>query len=389
MSADIDTTDKKTTDRGLILLAAGGTGGHLFPAQALAEVLISRGWRVDLVTDERGDRYGGKFPAEKMHIIPAATVRGGNPLTYAKTAWVLGIGVLRSFLLISRLRPRVVVGFGGYPTVSPVIAAGLRKVKTVIHDQNAVMGRANRLLADRVDVVATSFPKVHMLGEKNAGKAVQTGAPVRASVIEAAAPYVAPEPGGEFRLLVFGGSQGARIFSDVVPGAIARLDEAHKARLRLVQQCREEDMERVRFAYESIGVDAELAPFFPDLPNRIADAHLVVSRSGAGTVAELAVIGRPAILVPLPHAIDNDQLLNATALAQAKGGWLLPQPAMTPHRLAEELTQRMDAPDMLAQASAAASAVGNPRAAEALADVVEALAEGGAMPAGISGATAA
>lgn len=381
--------DAKKPDRGLILLAAGGTGGHLFPAQALAEVLISRGYRVDLVTDERGDRYGGKFPAEALHIVPAATVRGGNPLTYLKTAWVLGLGVVRSFFLIGRLKPRVVVGFGGYPTLSPVIAASLRKVKTIIHDQNAVMGRANRMLADRVDVVATSFPKVHMLGEKNAGKAVRTGAPVRASVIEAVAPYDPPAPDGDFRLLVFGGSQGARIFSDVVPGAIARLDEAHKDRLRLVQQCREEDIERVRSGYQAIGVDAELAPFFADMPTRIANAHLVVSRSGAGTVAELAVIGRPAILVPLPHAIDNDQLLNATALAQVKGGWLLPQSAMTPHRLAEELTKRMDAPELLAAASKAAQAVGNPRAAETLADVVEALAEGRPIPSTMSGATAA
>ncbi|MEJ8571850.1 undecaprenyldiphospho-muramoylpentapeptide beta-N-acetylglucosaminyltransferase [Microbaculum marinum] len=380
--------------RGLILLAAGGTGGHLFPAQALAEVLIARGWRVDLVTDERGDRYGGRFPAEKMHIIPAATVRGGNPLTYLKTSWVLGIGVMRAWLLIGRLKPKVVVGFGGYPTLSPVIAASLPGfggggVKTIIHDQNAVMGRANRLLADRVDAVATSFPKVHMLGEKNAGKAVRTGAPVRAAVLDVVAPYDPPQPYGDFRLLVFGGSQGARIFSDVVPGAIARLDEAHRGRLVLVQQCREEDIERVRSAYEAIGIDAELAPFFSDLPQRIADAHLVVCRSGASTVAELAVIGRPAVLVPLPHAIDNDQLLNATALAQAKGGWLLPQPAFTPHRLAEELAARMDAPEMLANAAQAASAVGNPRAAETLADVVEALAEGRPMPAETAGASAA
>jgi UDP-N-acetylglucosamine--N-acetylmuramyl-(pentapeptide) pyrophosphoryl-undecaprenol N-acetylglucosamine transferase len=375
--------------KGLILLAAGGTGGHLFPAQALAEVLIARGWRVDLVTDERGDRYGGEFPAEAMHIIAAATVRGGNPLTYAKTMGVIGIGVARAFLLIGRLKPKAVAGFGGYPTLAPVIAATLRGVRTVIHEQNAVMGRANRLLADRVDVVATSFPKVHMLGEKNARKAVRTGAPVRSAVLEAIAPYDIPKPGGDFRLLVFGGSQGARIFSDVVPGAVARLDEAHRGRLRLVQQCREEDIDRVRAGYEAIGVDAELAPFFADLPKRIADAHMVVSRSGASTVAELAVIGRPAILVPLPHAIDNDQLLNATALAQAKGGWLLPQPAFTPHRLAEELTARMDHPDQLAAAAKAAHAVGNPSAAEALADVVEALAAGRQMPAELKGTSAA
>ncbi len=375
--------------KGLILLAAGGTGGHLFPAQALAEVLLARGWRVDLVTDERGDRYGGKFPAGEIHIIPAATVRGGNPLTYLKTATILGIGVLRAMLLIGRLKPKVVAGFGGYPTLAPVMAASLRGVKCLIHDQNAVMGRANRMLADRVDVVATSFPKVHMLGETNAAKAVRTGAPVRAAVIAAVTPYDPPAPGGEFRLLVFGGSQGARIFSDVLPGAVARLDEAHRVRLSIVQQCREEDIERVRSAYDAIGVTPTLAPFFADLPEQIARAHLVISRSGASTVAELAVIGRPSLLVPLPHAIDNDQLLNATALAQAKGGWLLPQPSFTPHRLADELVSRMDAPEGLAAAARAAKAVGNPLAAETLADVVEALAEGRAMPASAIGAAAA
>jgi UDP-N-acetylglucosamine--N-acetylmuramyl-(pentapeptide) pyrophosphoryl-undecaprenol N-acetylglucosamine transferase len=375
--------------KGLVLLAAGGTGGHLFPAQALAEVLIARGWRVDLVTDERGDRYGGKFPAQAIHIIPAATVRGGNPLTYLKTAAILGFGVVRAMLLIGRLKPKVVAGFGGYPTLAPVMAASLRGVKCLIHDQNAVMGRANRLLADRVDVVATSFPKVHMLGEANAAKAVRTGAPVRAAVLAAVAPYEAPAPGGEFRLLVFGGSQGARIFSDVVPGAVARLDEAKRARLAIVQQCREEDIERVRMAYEAIGVKATLAPFFADLPEQIARAHLVISRSGASTVAELAVIGRPSILVPLPHAIDNDQLLNATALAQAKGGWLLPQPSFTPHRLVDEIASRMDSPEALAAAAEAARAVGNPHAAETLADVVEALADGRAMPASATGAVPA
>lgn len=375
--------------KGLVLLSAGGTGGHLFPAQALAEALIARGWRVDLVTDERGDRYGGTFPAQAVHIIPAATVRGGNPLTYAKTAAILGIGVIRAMLLIGRLKPKVVAGFGGYPTLAPLIAASMRGVKCLIHDQNAVMGRANRMLADRVDVVATSFPKVHMLGEANAGKAVRTGAPVRAAVLAAAAPYDPPAPGGSFRLLVFGGSQGARIFSDVVPGAVARLDETHRQRLSIVQQCRAEDIERVRMAYEAIGVQATLAPFFADLPVEIARSHLVVARSGASTVAELAVIGRPAILVPLPHAIDNDQLLNATALAQAKGGWLLPQPSFTPHRLAEELAARMDGPEALAAAAEAAKAVGNPRAAETLADVVEALAEGRSMPAAATGAAAA
>jgi UDP-N-acetylglucosamine--N-acetylmuramyl-(pentapeptide) pyrophosphoryl-undecaprenol N-acetylglucosamine transferase len=268
-----------------------------------------------------------------------------------------------------------------------LVAARLKGIPSALHEQNAVLGRANRMLAPRVSAIATSFETVKFLEGAIRAKARMTGNPVRGVVLEhAAAPYPPLKAEGPFNLLVFGGSQGARIFSDVVPGAIARLNEAHCARLKLVQQCREEDLERVRMGYEAIGVDAELAPFFSDLPKRIADAHLVISRSGASTVAELAVIGRPGMLVPLPHAIDNDQLLNATALAQAKGGWLMPQPSFTPHRLAEELTNRMDNPDALANAAEAAKAVGNPRAAEALADVVEALAEGREVPAALKGA---
>jgi UDP-N-acetylglucosamine--N-acetylmuramyl-(pentapeptide) pyrophosphoryl-undecaprenol N-acetylglucosamine transferase len=305
-----------------------------------------------------------------------------------KSFWTIWRGVRQASEVIRHIKPEVVIGFGGYPTLPPLYAATRRKVPTIVHEQNAVIGRANRALAARVAAIAGGF-----LSDREgafADKIVVTGNPVRPAVLEAAkTPYRPSREDQPFRLLVFGGSQGARIFSDVVPGAVARLDEAHRGRLKLTQQCREEDIERVRSGYAAIGVEAELAPFFLDLPKRIADAHLVVSRSGASTVAELAVIGRPAILVPLPHAIDNDQLLNATALAQAKGGWLLPQSAFTPHRLAEELTARMDAPDQLVAASEAARAVGNPRAAEALADVVVALAEGRPMPAELKGASAA
>jgi UDP-N-acetylglucosamine--N-acetylmuramyl-(pentapeptide) pyrophosphoryl-undecaprenol N-acetylglucosamine transferase len=359
-----------------VLIAAGGTGGHLFPAQALSEALGARGYRVDLVTDARGGRFESGFPKERTHIVPAATVRGGGPLAYLRTAAILTGGLARAYGLIGRQKPRVVVGFGGYPTVPPLLAAAIRRVPSLIHEQNAVMGRANRMLAGRVDAIATSFPEVQLLAARNRHKVIQTGAPVRKAVIAAAAPYSAPGPRSRFRLMIFGGSQGARIFSEVVPAAIGRLDEKLRKRLTVVQQCRQEDLARVRETYRSIGIEAELAPFFDDLPQRISDCHLVISRSGASTVAELGVLGRPAILVPLPHAIDNDQLLNATALAHAKGAWLMPQASFTPHRLAEELATRMAEPGVLASAAEAARALGNPRAADALADAVEALAGG-------------
>lgn len=360
----------------LILLVAGGTGGHLFPAQALAEALAERGYPVELAADSRVEKFRESFPARKVHVVPSATIGSRSPLALLRTGVKLATGLLKSLALLRRTRPAVVVGFGGYPTLPPLIAARFLGIRTALHEQNAVLGRANRMLASKIDMIATSFPKVAMLGEGNAARVVPTGAPVRSAVKAASSPYDAPQAGGEFRLLVFGGSQGARIMSDVVPGAVGRLDEAHRARLKVVQQCREEDLERVRMGYEALGVAAELQPFFLDLPQRIANAHLVVSRSGASTVAELAVIGRPAILVPLPHAVDNDQLLNATAMAKAGGGWLLPQASFDPHRLAEEIATRMDHPEQMAEAAHAARQIGNPDAAGTLADAVIALAEG-------------
>ena len=358
-----------------IVLSAGGTAGHLFPAQALAEVLIARGQTVDLVTDERGDRYGGRFPARDIHIVPSATFGSRNPVKMAGTAVTLARGFARAWGLIGRLDPAVVIGFGGYPTLPPLIDAAMRGKRTAIHDQNAIMGRANRLLAGRVDMIATSFPEVKLVRDKDRPKMVQTGVPVRPAVIEAsAASYEVPEPGGTLKVLVFGGSQGARVFADMVPPAIALMSATHRARLRIVQQCRPEDMDRVRSAYAEAGVEAELAEFFTDLPKRMASAQLVVSRSGASTVAELAVIGRPGLMVPLPHALDNDQLMNATALQDAKGGTVLPQAELNPQRLADDLARLMDDPAPLAATVANAKAFGNPRAAETLADAVMALA---------------
>jgi UDP-N-acetylglucosamine--N-acetylmuramyl-(pentapeptide) pyrophosphoryl-undecaprenol N-acetylglucosamine transferase len=354
----------------LVLLAAGGTGGHLFPAEALAEALRSRGVIVDLATDERAEQFGRKFPARQVHVIASATVRGRDPLSLARTAGRLGLGTIQAMRLLGRIRPAAVVGFGGYPTVPPVLGATLRKIPTLIHEQNAVMGRANRFLAPRVTAIATSFAGVLAREPKLDTKATRTGNPVRPAVISAVTPYVAPESGGRLRLLTFGGSQGARIMADIVPPAIERLDRALQARLSVVQQAREEDLARVKDSYARARIAAEVAPFFTDLPARIATSHLVVARSGASTVAELATIGRPAILVPLPHALDQDQSANAAVLERAGAAVRLRQDDFTPERLAAEIAALASAPQKLAAMAAAARLQGAVDAAERLAGLV-------------------
>jgi len=355
----------------LVLLAAGGTGGHLFAAEALAEALSRRGIAVALATDDRAERYGKTFPARDIHVIASATVRGRNPLSLARTAAMLGIGTMQGLRLLTRMRPAAVVGFGGYPTIPPVLAATLRKIPTVIHEQNAVMGRANRFLAPRVDAIATSFAGVLDREGKLNAKATRTGNPVRPVVIAAAAtPYAAPDTTGPIRLVVFGGSQGARIMADIVPPAVERLARQLQARLAVVQQAREEDLARVTDIYARAKVAAEVAPFFADLPARIASSHIVVARSGASTVAELAAIGRPAILVPLPHALDQDQSANAGVLERAGGAMRLRQDDFTPDRLAAEITALASAPQKLVAMAAAARSQGATDAAERLADLV-------------------
>ncbi len=352
-----------------VLLAAGGTGGHLFPAEALASALVQRGSKVHLATDRRAARYGSAFADDAIHIISSATLRGRNPVAVSRTAALLGIGMLQAFALVGRLKPAAVIGFGGYPTIPPVLAACWRGVPSLIHDANAVIGRANRLLAPRVSAIATTFPDVFHNDPGLAGKATLTGNPVRPAVIAAAATPYTTEP-GRLRLLVFGGSQGARIMADIVPPAIGQLDAGLRGHLAIVQQVREEDLSRVREAYANLCVAAEVAPFFSDLPARMAAADLVVARSGASTVAELAAIGRPAILVPLPHALDQDQFANAGILERAGGARRIAQDAFTPRRLAEEIAGLAAAPARLQAMAAAARSVGRLDAAERLADLV-------------------
>ncbi len=360
-----------------VLVAAGGTGGHLFPAEALAADLRERGIPVHLVTDRRAERYGGAFAEDTIHVVASATFASRNPLALARTATMLGRGYFQARALLARLKPAAVVGFGGYPTVPPLLAAAWSGVPTVIHDANAVIGRANRFLAPRVTAIATSFPDVFSQRPDLAAKATLTGNPVRPAVVTAAnTPY--PWPGNALRLLVFGGSQGARIMADIVPAAIGLLDAGLRGRLAIVQQARDEDLRRVREAYARLAVSAETAPFFADLPARIAASHLIVSRSGASTVAELAAIGRPSILVPLPHALDQDQFANAGVLEAAGGAIRLTQDAFTPRRLAAELSALAGAPARLTDMALAAKSVGRLDAADRLGNLVVKVAAGGA-----------
>ncbi len=355
----------------LVLLAAGGTGGHLFPAQALREALRRRGAAIHLATDERVARYGGDFPADEVHEIPSATPSGRSPIGMAKAAMKLGQGLLSAWSLIGRLKPAVVVGFGGYPTVPPVLAASLRGVPTVLHEQNGVLGRANRLLASRATAIATGFETVRGLPEDLASRRVHTGNPVRPPVLAAAAtPYEPPSAGGRLRLVAFGGSQGARVMSDVVPAAIDLLTPAEQARIDIVQQAREEDLGRVRTTYGRMPLHATVSAFFTDMPAHIAAAHLVIARAGASTVAELSVVGRPSILVPLPQSLDGDQAANAVTLEAIGAAQVIPQTDFTPRRLAAELSARLADPSGLTRAAEAARSAGIPDAAERLADLV-------------------
>lgn len=361
--------------RCLVVVVAGGTGGHLFPAAALSHVLAVRGMEVHLVTDERAAKYGGDFPAHAIHKVSAATPSSGGLFARAMAIFTLIRGTVAARRLVKRLRPRAVIGFGGYPTVPPVLAATQLRVPTLLHEGNAVIGRANRFLASRVDAIAKGFEVLGGLPESMAAKTRLTGNPVRPMVIDAQAPF--PNfADGTLRILVTGGSQGAKIFSDIVPAAIELMPEATRQKLIVVQQARGEDEDRLRDAYRRLGVDAEVKSFFSDLPGRIAQAHLVIARAGASTLSELAVIGRPAILVPLPHALDQDQAANAKQFAAGGAAFVVAQNAFSPQWLATALVEAQGDAASLARRAAAAKRAGIPDAAERLADLVQSLMTG-------------
>jgi UDP-N-acetylglucosamine--N-acetylmuramyl-(pentapeptide) pyrophosphoryl-undecaprenol N-acetylglucosamine transferase len=367
--------------RKVAVVAAGGTGGHLFPAQALAEALIQRGWTIVLASDERVAGLAQDFPAEERIGLSAATFRRGDPVGMVRAGIAVFRGVLQARQAFRRIGPQVVVGFGGYPSAPALVAAILDKRPTVIHEQNAVMGRTNRRLAPHVTTVACAFPTLAKAPAKVEGKAQVVGNPVRPPIRALFdVPYIPPEPNGPVRLLVTGGSQGARLLSELVPEAVKALPEDLRKRLRVVQQTRKESMATARRAYRDANVDHEIAPFFRDLASRLREAHLVVGRAGAGTVCELAVAGKPSILVPLAIALDDDQGHNARLLLDAGAAEVAREHHLNVATLSNALVQLLGNPLRLSRMSEGARAVAIPDAAERLAEVVERTASGAYAP---------
>lgn len=356
----------------LLVIAAGGTGGHMFPAQALAEEMLRRGWRVQLATDERGLRYGAGFPeAVGRVILSSGTFAQGGVAARLLAPFRILAGIMGAVRRFRRDWPACVAGFGGHPALPALAAAWQLGLPRLIHEQNAVLGRVNRLFARRVDrVVCGTWPVTNA----PAGAVLaHLGNPVRDAVLAAADTPYAPPGEGAVSLTVFGGSQGASAFARLVPAAVTLLPEALRRRLRIVQQVRPGEEGEVAAAYDAAGVSAELAPFFNDIPRHMAAAQLVIARSGASSVAELAAIGRPSILIPYPHAMDDHQTANAMALAQPGGAILAPEAGLTTDALARHIAQILLDPEGAVRMAAAAKAVGRPGAARDLAGLVEEL----------------
>lgn len=360
-----------TMAKPLVVLAAGGTGGHVFPAEALAAELGTRGYRLALITDRRGGNLSGRLAELETHRVRAGGIVGKGFFARIFSAFEILIGTFQAWFLLRRMKPAVVVGFGGYASVPTMLAAAYSGTKAAIHEQNAVLGRANRLLASRVEKIATSFEKVSSIPEPALSNVIVTGMPVRPAVATVRnREYPNLSDDGTINLAVFGGSQGAHIFSEVVPAAMKRLSDKTRARIKITQQSRPEDIDQARSAYQALGIDAAISNFFDDVPEHIADAHLVICRSGASTIAELTTIGRPAIMVPYRHAVDDHQSKNAHAVDEVGGGWLIPEDAFSEDVLADRIESLFAMPRMLENAASAAKSAGKPDAAARLADMV-------------------
>ncbi|MES2033872.1 MAG: undecaprenyldiphospho-muramoylpentapeptide beta-N-acetylglucosaminyltransferase [Pseudomonadota bacterium] len=356
----------------IAVIAAGGTGGHMFPAQALAEELARRGWRILLATDERGALYADKFPADMRISLSAATAKAGDPIGMIKAGVAVLQGTLQARKIFKRMDPAVVVGFGGYPSLPALLAAIGQKRATVIHEQNAVFGRVNRFIAGAVDEVACAFPTLEKAKPEVQARAHVIGSPVRPEIRAlATAAYTPPGPEGPIRILVTGGSQGARLLSELTPEAISRLPEEIRARLEVQQQTRKESMDIARRVYADALVKAEVAPFFRDMAGRLKAAHLVIGRAGSSTVCELAVAGRPSVLVPLKIAADDHQTFNARLLSDPGAAAVCPEEELTVNSLAGALNALLKDPAQLSRMAQAARSVAMPDAAERLADLVE------------------
>ena len=353
------------------VLAAGGTGGHMIPAHALAEELMRRGHRVALVTDDRGARIPGLFEGVQVHVVPAGRL-GGGPVGWFRAMRKIFLGRTMALRLYETFRPSAVIGFGGYPALPALLAAQRDRIPTLVHEQNAVLGRVNRLMASRVDAIATAYEQVGRMAKDWKAKTHLVGNPVRDEVLALREqPYPPLDGDSVFRVLVTGGSQGATVLSRIVPEGLGMLPEHFRRRLQVTQQCREEDIEEVRARYAAMQIPADLATYITDMPEKLAWSHLVISRAGASTIAELTAAGRPAILIPLPSATDDHQSANAREMARAGGARTIAQKSFTPVELAKQMQKLGLEPAALANAAARARAVGRPKAASDLADLVE------------------
>lgn len=361
----------------MIFLAAGGTGGHMVPAHALAGELRARGHHVKLITDKRGVRIPGLFEGIETHVLPAGRL-GGGPLGWLKAAGAVLSGRREARALYREAGADAVVGFGGYPAFPALFAASAGRVPIILHEQNALLGRVNRFFAREARAIATSYANVARLKPAFSDKVVLVGNPVRSDVARLGeAPFPPYDETSPLKILVTGGSQGASVLGDVVPAGLGALPPSLRLRLQVVQQCRADDIEKVRETYRSLNIPAELLTYIDDMPAKLADAHLVIARAGASTIAELTAAGRPAILVPLPSAADDHQTANAREMAVAGGARMIAQSGFTAHALARQIAVLADDPQALANAAARALSVGRPHAASDLADLVERIAGGG------------
>ena len=353
-----------------IFLASGGTGGHFYPATSLSQVLDQRGFSVSIITDNRSLNYSKDISHVKFYSIKSSSLSHRSIFRMVAAMFRISLGIIQSIYLIRKFRPQIVVGFGGYPSFPLVAAAIVTRVPIILHEQNAVLGKVNRLFAKKAELIAANFP---FSNEKNLKRPViVTGNPVREPFrLLARRPYTSSELNSPFRIVITGGSQGASIFSQIIPKVIISLPEVYRARIRIVQQCRKEDIEQVRLEYSTAGIQAETMVFIDNLANRLDIAHLCICRSGASTVSELAVSGVPSILVPYPNSTDDHQLANARFISDADAGWLIAQPEFTVERVSALLVDLMDNPEKLSLAASKARNLGVPNAADHLADLVE------------------
>jgi UDP-N-acetylglucosamine--N-acetylmuramyl-(pentapeptide) pyrophosphoryl-undecaprenol N-acetylglucosamine transferase len=358
----------------LVVLAAGGTGGHIYPAESLATEMLTRNFRVALITDRRGDAYGGVLGGVDTYRVRAGGVAGKSTMPRIKSVCEILVGIWQARKILNQLNPCVVVGFGGYASVPTVAAASFGSYRTAIHEQNAIIGQANRLLAPRVDKIITCFDAVEQVPASVIKKVIQSGMPVRTQITaQRERPYPELNAISPIHLLILGGSQGARVLSDVIPQAIIHLPDQLKSRIQITQQCRPEDLDRVRKKYSDAKIKADLASFFNDIPKRMMKAHLIIGRSGASSVAESLVIGRPSIMVPYMYAIDDHQTKNAHAVDEAGAGWLIAEKSFTPRSVSTRLENLLSIPNTLNKAAARAKKTGRPNATKRLADIIEEL----------------